>query len=212
MGSWLHSRRSCRTFHGRALHLSLLTLLIIDLIIALIFTRIYVDLYPRRASNIIVLGISPEIKDYFKENRSISFYILSSDNLNFIYYAEKIVIITHSARLPDGRIIVALNEEPDITSLYIIEVNDNRYRAVPLEQLAKIIYADSVLLATCDLDENAVVQAFSGHAKNVYYYKCSIAVDEAMIDIQYFISNKTIVNECLVKITLTENTDSKEAA
>lgn len=181
---------------------SVLILLALDLILILVLVETYSSLYHKRTADIIILGFNPDIKKYFEDIDGVEFYELNSDSLEYLYYAEKIVIITHSAKLSEGKILLALNEKPDLTTLYAIETNTGVYKAVPIEELAERIHAYSVFIVACDLEEKAVIHAFKGHAETIYYYKCPVSIDEAVIDIENFINNKPVREDCVAVVAL----------
>ncbi len=178
---------------------------VLFIVLAILFSSLLLSMlsgsvynYRVRECSVIVLSIDVSANRFF---RNTCFYTLDSSSLGYTYRARYIIVITHSAHLPDGRTIIALNEEPDFFTVYAIDVGDRMYKAILLSDLAKHLSADTIVLVGCLLNGSQVYTAFYMRARKVYFYKCNASLSLVLDDLYRIISGYEPVDKCFDVIT-----------
>ncbi len=142
---------------------------------------------------IIALVFDQKLLEFLREH-GVKAYMLNSDILNTMYYANKMIIITHAARYGD-KLLIALNDEPDPFTIYAIEINGSIYKAITLKDLAEHVYANKLFIASCFLNEKDLIEAFKGHVNTLYYYSENATPEYVYNDVLVFINNDQLLRD-----------------
>ncbi len=124
-------------------------------------------------------------------------YVLSHSSLSYIYRARVAVVITHSATLPEGTLLLALSEEPGPGDRYAIDVGGHLYAAVTARELFAHIHADTVILVACNVSWRSIADAFQERGGvTVYYYTCPASPEEAAALVEEILIYGRSSDEC----------------
>ncbi len=155
------------------------------------------DIHPVVSGDVVVLAFNlSSIKDLPGVHVE-----LTHRSLSYTYEARIIVVVTHTAPLDDGSLLVALGEPPGPMDRYGVIVGDETYAAVRLEDLAARIRADEVVIIGCNVTREAVEKAFSGREVTVYYYACPADPGDAVSAAAGIIRGEGLDDPCLRSIS-----------
>ncbi len=178
-------------------------IVLIVIVLASSFLIVYIGYrikYGIRENEVIILTFYPKISRYYSSYKNVSIYTLNNKNIRYIYRTKIIILISHTATLPDGKTLIALKEPPDIFTIYGINVSGHIFKALPLNELANIIKAETLVIIGCNITRDQVYSIFKGRAKIIYYYRCPAILDQVIDDIDKIIHNNKPVDRCFEMI------------